>query len=128
MPRSLAQSLGLCLLLCGLVAGGAADRAAAAEALPRYDLERFCTWAALSEVAIKPQADAGAIRKDCRQREETAEEALTALWAEMPDSARRWCAGQILNAADQVKAPTGSYELLYECLLDETVGFVPNWN
>ncbi len=119
-----AQFLASCLAFCCL----ALVTARAQEALPEYDLERFCTWAALSQVAVKPETDAGAVRQACRQREETAVEALVSLWPDMPQLARNWCSGQIQNAIDQVQAPTGSYELLYECLLDQTVGFVPSWN
>lgn len=122
-PGLLAQTTVVCLALCGLAAGPAA----AAEPLPGYDLDRFCTWAALSEVAAKPTLDAGAIRQACRQREETALDALKALWPDMPARARSWCSGQVENAVSQVRAPSGSYELLYECLLDQTVGFVPGW-
>lgn len=119
-----AQFFASCLAFCCL----ALSPAAASEPLPKYDLERFCTWAALSQVAVKPETDAGAVRQACRQREETAVEALNTLWPDMPQMARNWCAGQIDNAIEQVEAPTGSYELLYECLLDQTVGFVPSWN
>lgn len=115
-------------LLAALLLTAAAGSARAVDQLPAYDLERFCTWAALSEVAVKPEAQAGEIRRDCRQREESAVEALNALWRDLPSSARQWCSGQVANAVSQVQAPTGSYELLYECLLDETVGFVPSWN
>ncbi len=115
--------LALCLLL------GASNALAQSQiALPAYDMERFCTWAALSEVAVKPTADAGKIRQGCRVRETTALDALKTLWSDMPDRARNWCSGQIDNAIQQVSAPTGSYELLYECILDQTVGFVPSWN
>ncbi len=110
------------LLLAG---SGLAD---AQVPLPSYDTERFCTWAALSEAAVKPGVDVGQIRQGCRTREITAVETLQTLWSEMPARARDWCVGQIDNAVDQVKAPTGSYELLYECLLDQTIGFVPSWN
>jgi len=120
-PRLLAQSMAFCLALSVLPAK-------AAEPLPTYDLDRFCTWAALSEKAVKPNVDVGTIRQACRRREETALEALNALWPDMPQGAKNWCAGQVSNAVEQVVAPTGSYELLYECLLDQTVGFVPGWN
>ncbi len=119
VPRRLAL---LAFLLCPLAAPAQAQ-----EALPSYDTERFCTWAALSEVAVKPGADAGKIRQACRVRETTALDTLNTLWADMPARARDWCNGQIGNAVKQVGAPTGSYELLYECLLDQTVGFVPSW-
>ena len=119
-----AQSSLLCLALSTLAAPGLS----ANEPLPRYDLERFCTWAALSEVANRPSTNAGSVRQLCRERERTAEEELKNLWAEMPQGARSWCAGQVGNAIDQVAAPTGSYELLYEYILDQTLGFVPSWN
>lgn len=122
-----ARLVALCLLL-GLSLGAATAAAQSQIALPGYDTERFCTWAALSQVAVKPDADAGAIRQGCRVRETTALDALNTLWPDMPDQARNWCSGQIDNAIDQVSAPTGSYELLYECILDQTVGFVPSWN
>ncbi len=116
------------LLVLILLLGSSSTLAQAQGGLPSYDTERFCTWAALSEVAVKPSADAGAIRQGCRTRETTALDALNTLWPDMPARARNWCTGQIKNAVEQVKAPTGSYELLYECILDQTVGFVPNWN
>ncbi len=116
------------LALLALLSSSSAALAQGQTGLPSYDMELFCTWAALSEVAVKPKADAGKIRQACRVRESTALDALNTLWTDMPDRARNWCSGQIDNAIAQVEAPTGSYELLYECLLDQTVGFVPSWN
>jgi len=98
---------------------------AAAQALPAYDRVAFCGWKVETEVASKPATDAARFGRRCTELEESARGELIALWPQLSSETKGWCAGQVESAARQVGAPAGSYNLLYDCVLEQITGFLP---